>query len=728
MKVRVAACLVGFAFLFLTSGLGQTPATPQKEGRATFVEEAPVLDGDLGDIAWTQAAPLSDFHQKDPEEGAPGSEATTVYVVYTREAIFFGFFCQDREPDAIIASERRRDADLVKDDSVAILLDTFYDRRNAFLFRTNSLGAQYDALVTDEGVDINVTWDEKWAVAAARSAEGWTAEVMIPFKSLRMNQSESKVFGLEIERLIRRKNEAVYWNTFDRNFQFEDVSRAGRLTGLENVEQGLRWRIKPFGLAGFEQFPDGRDGTITHNLSDVGLELVKFRPSPSLTLDMTANTDFAQTEVDDLVTNVTRFPLFFPERREFFLEGAGTFEFGTGMGFQGSRDFKLFFSRRIGLSPDGDPIPIIGGAKFTGRTGAYTLGAINMQTRDHLGFEGNNYGVFRLKRDLFERSYLGVLFTNRQSPLERDYNRVIGVDSNFVFVDNLNVQAFLAKTFTPGVPDDDWSAFGRILWDTDLFVAGAEYLLVQRNFNPELGFVPRSDQRKTTLQLKFGPRPKSDVVRQYIFRTRMDYTQNQDGDQESMQYHMFTFETLFESGDRFFIDFHRNYERLFEPFDIRPDIIIPVGTYWHYDMLVMVDGAPHRKIAGEQFVRFSYQWGFFGGNLMELRVAPQIKLTDSYSVDLIYALDDVDLPQGAFTSHVLNTRVNYAFSNKWLTSATVQYSNLDDFVNFRFRLNYIFRPGDDLFFIYNEGRNLDDLRQGLVGRSFLVKWTYSFDF
>ena len=299
---------------------------------------------------------------------------------------------------------------------------------------------------------------------------------MIPFKSLRMTQSESKVFGLEIERLIRRKNEAVYWNTFDRNFQFEDVSRAGRLTGLENVEQGLRWRIKPFGLAGFEQFPDGRDGTITHNLSDVGLELVKFRPSPNLTLDMTANTDFAQTEVDDLVTNVTRFPLFFPERREFFLEGAGIFEFGTGMGFQG-RDFKLFFSRRIGLSPDGDPIPIIGGAKFTGRTGAYTLGAINMQTRDHLGFEGNNYGVFRLKRDLFERSYLGVLFTNRQSSLEGDYNRVIGVDSNFVFVDNLNLQAFLTKTFTPGVPDDDWSAFGRILWDSDLFVAGAEYLL-----------------------------------------------------------------------------------------------------------------------------------------------------------------------------------------------------------------------------------------------------------
>ena len=727
MKVRVAACLVGFAVLFLTSGLGQTPATPQKEGRATFVEEAPVLDGDLGDIAWTQAAPLSDFHQKDPEEGAPGSEATTVYVVYTREAIFFGILCQDREPDAIIASERRRDEDLVKDDSVAILLDTFYDRRNAFLFRTNSLGAQYDALITDEGVDINVTWDEKWAVAAARSAEGWTAEVMIPFKSLRMNQSESKVFGLEIERLIRRKNEAVYWNTFDRNFQFEDVSRAGRLTGLENVEQGLRWRIKPFGLAGFEQFPDGRDGTITHNLSDVGLELVKFRPSPNLTLDMTANTDFAQTEVDDLVTNVTRFPLFFPERREFFLEGAGIFEFGTGMGFQG-RDFKLFFSRRIGLSPDGDPIPIIGGAKFTGRTGAYTLGVINMQTRDHLGFEGNNYGVFRLKRDLFERSYLGALFTNRQSSLEGDYNRVIGVDSNFVFVDNLNLQAFLTKTFTPGVPDDDWSAFGRILWDSDLFVAGAEYLLVQRNFNPELGFVPRKDQRKTSLQLSFRPRPNSDVVRQYIFSTRMDYTQNQDGDQESMQYHMFTFETLFESGDRFFIDFHRNYERLFEPFDIRPDIIIPVGTYWSYDMLVMVDGAPHRKIAGEQFVRFSYQWGFFGGNLMELRVAPQIKLTDSFSVDLIYALDDVDLPQGAFTSHVLNTRFNYAFSNKWLTSATVQYSNLDDFVNFRFRLNYIFRPGDDLFFIYNEGRNLDDLRQGLVGRSFLVKWTYSFDF
>jgi len=704
----------------------QTESRFQKRAVAVFVEKGPEVDGVLDDPVWDQSAPLSDFHQKDPQEGAPSSEYTVVRIVYTKEAIYFGFRCDDSQPTGIIATERRRDQDLTKDDSVAVILDTFHDHRNAFLFRTNSLGTQFDALLTEEGLDINVSWDEKWEAAASRSEEGWTAELMIPFKTLRMGAKGE--WGLEVERLIRRKNEAVYWNTYERNFKFEDVSQAGLLSGLEEASQGLRWRIKPYGLGGFEQFPNSMGETVTHNLSDIGLELLKFRPTPALTLDVTVNTDFAQTEVDDLITNVTRFPLFFPEKREFFLEGAGIFEFGTGIGIREGRDFKLFFSRRIGLSPQGDLIPIIAGAKFTGRVGPYALGVINMQTDTTLGIQGSNFGIYRVKRDVLERSSVGAMFTNRQSSLDGDYNRVFGVDGNFVLADHLNLQGFVAKTETPDLPQDDWSAFGRILWNSDFILAGAEYLLVQRNFNPEIGFVSRRDQRKTTLQFAVRPRPESDLVRQLVFRTRMDFTQNQDGKQESMQYHYFTSEALFESGDRIMIDFHSNFERLFEPFPIRPNIIIPTGTYRGWDILLLWDGAPQRRIAGKEFIRFRYERGFFDGRHLELRIEPQIKLSEALSFDVSYLLDDINLPQGDFTSQVINTRANYSFSNKWLTSATVQYSSLDDFVNFRFRINYIYRPGDDIFFIYSEGRNIDELESGLVGRSIMLKWTYSFDF
>ena len=713
-------------FGFLLPLWAQTTSRVQKHSVAVFVEQGPQVDGVLDDPVWALPAPLSGFQQKDPQEGAPASEYTAVRIVYTKEAIYFGFRCDDTRPAEIIATERRRDQDLTKDDSVAVILDTFHDHRNAFLFRTNSLGTQFDGLLTEEGLDINISWDEKWEAEANRSEEGWTAELMIPFKSLRMGPQGE--WGLEVERLIRRKNEAVYWNTYNRDFKFEEVSQAGLLSGLEEATQGLRWRIKPYALGGFEQFPNPAGETVTHNLSNIGLDLLKYRPTPALTLDVTVNTDFAQTEVDDVITNVTRFPLFFPEKREFFLEGAGIFEFGTGLGFRQSRDFKLFFSRRIGLSPGGDLIPIIAGARFTGRAGPYTIGLLNMQTGTGFGIEGSNFAVLRVKRNLFERSSVGAIFTNRQSSLDGDYNRVYGVDGNFVFADNLNIQAFLAKSETPDLPQDDWSGFGRVLWNSDSLLIGAEYLLVQRNFNPEIGFVPRRDQRKTTLQFGVKPRPESDLIRQWVLRTRMDYTQNQDGKQESMQYHIFTSEMFFEAGDRLMVDFHQRFERLFEPFPIRPDITIPIGTYRGGDILVLVDGAPQRKIAGREILRFEYRWGFFEGRKIELRLEPQIKVSEALSFDVIYALDDVDLPQGAFTSHVINTRANYSFSNQWLTSYTVQYSSLDDFMNFRFRLNYIYRPGDDIFFIYNEGRNVDELESGLLGRSIMLKWTRSFDF
>jgi hypothetical protein len=537
----------------------------------------------------------------------------------------------------------------------------------------------------------------------------------------------------------------VYWTNYSRDFKFEDVSQAGELSGLENIELGLRLRVKPFVLAGFDQLPRATGGTETNNQSSIGIEVLKYRPSAGLTLDLTYNTDFAQTEVDDLITNIERFPLFFPERREFFLEGAGIFEAGT----IGSRDVMLFFSRRIGLSPNGLPIPIIGGAKLSGRAGPYSIGAINMQTESAHGIRGSNFTVGRIKRDVLGRSAIGATFTNRQSSLAGDYNRVFGVDGNFVFARHLNLSSFIARSQTPvlntsapvgldhqpGLPpnhpdpgDDSWTGYGRAYWDSDFLLIGGERLEIQRNFQTDLGWVPRRDQKRSTLQFGVRPRPaNSDLIRQFIVRTRLDLTQNQAGKQESMTYHFFTSETIFQSGDHFVVDLHRLFERLFEPFAIRPNITVPVGVYRGWNGVFFFNGAPQRRVSGQLF-RYVYESGFYNGTRQEMRIQPQIALNDRLSLNVGYALDDVKMPWGNFNSHVINSRINYAFSNRWLTSTTIQYSNLRKLVNYRFRLNYIHRPGDDLFIIYNEGRNVDDVRDGFMGRSIMVKYTYSFDF
>lgn len=725
-------------------------AGPQEEPAATAVPvmTAPVVDGALNDLAWTGAVPITEFLQRDPRQGEPASERTEVRIVYTRDAIYVGFHNYDSEAASLVATERRRDEDLTRDDSVAVLLDTFHDHRNASVFRTNVLGTEFDALVTDEGRDINTAWDERWEVATNVDEDGWTAEFMIPFKSLRMGQQEPMIWGLNFERLIRRKNEAVYWTNYSRDFKFEAVSQAGQLKGLENLQLGLRLRVKPFLLAGFDQLPRAGGGTRTNNLSNWGLEVLKYRPSAGLTLDLTYKTDFAQTEVDDLVTNIDRFPLFFPERREFFLEGAGIFEAGT----VGSRDVMLFFSRRIGLSPTGLPIPIVAGAKLSGRQGPYSIGVINMQTESLGNIRANNFTVGRIKRDVLGRSAIGATFTNRQSSVNGDHNRVYAADGNFVFARNLSISSFVARSETPGlnaggrVPlfgdhlpglqpshsfsqlPDNWSGSGRVYWDSDFLIFGGEYLLVQRNFQSDLGWVPRRDQKRSTLQFGIRPRPAaSDLIRQWVVRARMDFTQNQAGKQESMTYHFFTVEALFQSGDRFVADFHRNFERLFEPFEIRPNITIPVGSYRGWNGVVNFNGAPQRRISGPLF-RYRYERGFYRGTNHEFRVQPQIAVNDTLSLNVGYAFDDVNMPWGNFTSHVVNNRINYAFSNRWLTSATIQYSNLRKLVNYRFRLNYIYRPGDDLFIIYNEGRNVAEYADGFLGRSIMVKWTYSFDF
>ncbi len=367
---------------------GRRNRPDRKVAQAVRIEGSPQLDGDLSEEFWQRAPAVSGFLQRDPREGELATEKTEVKIIYNDTTIFFGVVCTDSEPEQIIANERARDDQLQSDDTFEIILDTFRNRQDGFLFRTNPLGTKFDSQIVDEGRRENRNWDERWNVAATRTEAGWVVEIEIPFQSLRMPDEEKQVWGIDFKRNIRRKNEEVIWSNYRRNFNFRQVSQAGDLVGLENISSEHRLRIKPYVTGGGKRVFDRDDVPVTDHLFDGGLEVLKYKLTPSLTLDLTINPDFAQADVDDQIVNLTRFSVFFPERREFFLENASVFDFGPG-GF--SRELRLFHSRTIGLSESREPIDILAGVKLTGQLKGLDLGFINAQTNDFLEITDSNF-------------------------------------------------------------------------------------------------------------------------------------------------------------------------------------------------------------------------------------------------------------------------------------------------------------------------------------------------
>ncbi len=744
----VPAC---FGQLALTDGEG---SHGHKSLNPTRTEETITLDGNLDEAVWGETPVSLGFLQRDPEEGQPSSERTEFRVLYTANTLYIGVISYESDAGAILARERRRDNSLENDDTISIVLDTFHDHRNSFLFRTNPLGTQYDALITDEGNTINENWDEQWSVGAQITQAGWVVEIGIPFKSLRVQDSaDAQTWGFDVERVIRRKNEFSYWNNYRRGFTLQNTSQSGHLTGITEIESGLRFRVKPYLLAGFSRTSDRSRSTLCQdpkeivtpssdlcNASDIGIEVIKYRVSPSLTWDFTWKTDFAQTEVDDQQVNLDRFALFFPEKREFFQEGAGTYEFGTASGESPMAIFKAFHTRQIGLS-SGQPVPIIGGTRLTGRVAGLTVGMMNVQTEPihRIGIPASNYSVIRAKRDVLERSTIGIFMLNRETGTP-DFNRIFGVDANFVFYRYLNINAVANKSSSLNNNGDDWATSGGVIWQSDFLHTGVKWLTVDRSYRNDMGFVPRKNQRRFMPTFALQPRPDSDLFRQFIFRFHSDYTNNQDNVLETRLNH-YTIETRFESGDVVALAPHTRFERLSEPFEIRPGIIIPVGDYrWWFNVLRFNTDPGRRFSAGGNFQNNT---NFFGGKLNGFIFTPSFRVTNNLSLEVDYTINHARFNAGSyrdvegnspeeditFTDHVINSRVNYNFSNRLLTSTSIQFNNSgDDFVGFNFRLNYIFRPGDDLFFIYNEGRRIDGLLDGQRDRTIQAKLTYSFDY
>jgi hypothetical protein len=716
--------------LFALAGAAATAAAapPDPEGldpankhmTAIRVDVAPVLDGRIDEEVWERAIPITDFRQREPQEGAPASERTEVRLLYDDRNLYVAFILGDREPDRIIATQLRRDDRMRTDDTMAILLDTYHDHRNGFLFRVNPLGTRYDATLTNQN-QINSEWDEVWHAAARITDEGWVAELAIPFRILRYPKG-SHTWGVDFKREIRRRNEEADWSNFSQDFQFNAIHLAGHLEGLSEMRLRERFRFKPF-ATGTRTALDMQEVPFSESGGDLGVEDFKVQITPNLTGDLTVNTDFAQVEADATRVNLTRFSLFFPEQREFFLEGANNFTFGTERNLGGGDPplVLLYHSRRVGLA-EGDPVPIGYGGKITGKLGSGSIGLLNTQTRDSEFGDGQNFSVARWRQDLLERSYVGAILTNVQDG--NRFNRVGGLDANFKLFEYLEVSGFAAAAFDSDVEGERWSGQLRARWSTDSWEASADTVVVDDEFDSDVGFILRQDIIRQSYSAGWKPRPDWGAVRQVYAFGGLTYITDRSGRIVERTPWIYTNLRL-ESGDSINVEASRGFERLDFGFEIYPGIIVPAGDYTATRGSVGFRAYEGRRVGGAVGMNFGE---FYGGTRLGLQAGAQIRFNERLSVDPSYGYNQVDLPDGSFVTHVARLRLRYSFSNRVLTDGLLQYNSVNGIGSIFARLRYIYRPGDDFFLVFRQSRAYEGEFNGARDRSLTAKATYSFNF
>ena len=699
------------------------------------------LDGRLDEAIYTSVPPVSDFVQQEPQEGEAATERTDMWVFFDHDRVYLSFRCWETKPDRLVVNEMRRDnGNVYANDHIAFILDTFHDHRNGVEFLVNPIGGRMDGQVTNERL-YNGDWNPVWDVAVGEFEGGWTVETAIPFKSLRYRPGADQIWGINVRRVNIWKNEHSFLArvpaAMGGNGIFQ-VSRAATVVGLEVPAQSTTLDIKPFVITDLTTDRTAMP-QISNNLgADVGLD-VKYGVTQNLVADLTVNTDFAQVEADEQQVNLTRFSLFFPEKREFFLENQGVFAFGgagTGpFGGDGSTPV-LFYSRRIGLH-EGAEVPIYGGGRLTGRVGRFSVGALNVQTGDvpTAGAQSTNFTVVRVKRDLFRRSSIGGIYTRRSvSTLSPGSNETYGIDGTFAFYDNLNINTYWAKTQTPTLPEDDISYRGQLDYNGDRYGLQLERLVVGDSFNPEVGFVQRDDFERSFGLFRFSPRPQSiAAIRKLIWEGRVDYFEDCIGVVET-RLAQGVFGILFENSDQFTATYTRSYEFLDEPFPIAPDVTIPVGGYSFQDVELSYSFGPQRRVAGgltvqhggffsgeKTTVAFGLGGGGFGGGRLE--VTPQLSVEPGLSFNRIV------LPEGRFTTQLVTARTTYTVTPLLFVSALLQYNSSNNSLGANVRFRWEYQPGSELFVVYNEQRDtLTPRFPELENRAFIIKINRLFRF
>ena len=725
-------------------------ATGRATVRAVRLTEPLRLDGTLDEGVYETVASVGGFIQQVPDEGAPSTERTEAWVFFDEGNVYVSARLWDSAPESQwVANEMRRDSrQLVQNDRFGATIDTFYDRRNGVVFMVNPIGGFFDFELTNEGSP-NFDWNPIWDVKTGRFDGGWTVEMEIPFKSLRFRPGTSQIWGMQLFRNIQWKNERTYLNPvpISGNFGEFRVSAFGTLTGLEVPPGNRIFEIKPYAIGSLATDINAVPLVSNQADGDFGFD-VKYGVTQNLTADFTYNTDFAQVEVDEQQVNLTRFSLFFPEKREFFLEGRGIFDFGRGAPFGGAGGGgggtrrpggggrfgggdvpTIFFSRRIGLE-QGLTVPILGGGRLTGKAGPFSIGAVNIQTANTpgAGAVGTNFTVLRVKRDILRRSSIGGIFTGRSvSTTGSGSNEVYGLDAAFSFYDNVNFNGYYARTRTFGLEDDDASYQGVFTYNGDLYAFQLDHLRVGDNFNPEVGFLRRDDFRRTFATAQYSPRPRSiRAVRQFTWGGSLDYFENGAGQVETRIVQA-RFETEFENSDRIGFNIQDNYELLVRPFPIASDVTIPVGAYGFQDFFASYSMGTQRRFSGT----FSIQrGGFFSGNITAYGYRRgRIEITPQFSFEPGISINRIDLPEGTFTATLVQNRVTYTLTPRMFFGGLLQYNNSTNSLSTNLRLRWEYQPGSELFVVYNDQR--DTTLRGtplLENRAFIVKFTRLFRF
>jgi len=736
---------VALALALASPAGAQTPMAPDGGGAgrpsagAVGVAAGPVVDGDvLGDPAWQAPPVATEFWQERPDEGRPASERTEVRVIFTEDTLYFGVICYDRDPASIIVSDARRDAPLDETDSFQLVIDTYRDQLNGFVFGTNPAGIEYDGQVTNEGRGggglnaaqrqatgsgggFNVNWDGAWVVRSRITDIGWTAEFAIPFRTLRFPSGTEQTWGLNFQRNIRRRNERAFWAPIPRQYTLYRLSLAGTLEGVRTP--ALRnLKITPYALA--NALESGEVPVDADLDGDAGFDL-KYNLTPSLTLDGTVFTDFAQVEVDDQQINLDRFNLFFPEKRPFFLENAGFFSVGN------PGEIDLFFSRRIGIGGEGEVIPILGGARVSGKAGKFNVGLLDMQTDSYEdAVPSSNFAVIRVSRDLPNRSTLGGIFVNREATGrlagDGDYNRTFGVDGTWGIGQSTVVSSFVAKTETPGVTEDDVAFNVRSTTNLPRMDLEFGYQEVGDQFNPEVGFLSRSGYRKPDARILTRFRP-SDFIGIQELRPHATYRAffGFDGFQETGYLHLdnhWVWRNSYEAHTG--INFTKEGVR--EAFEIYPEVFVPPGTYDHAEaQLVFMtnQGAP---LSLNLQARIG---GFFGGSRVMVGPTIRARIGETLTTELAYERNDVDLAGGRFVTNLARTRVSYSFSTRAYVQALIQYNDRADLWSMNLRFGWLQAANTGLFVVYTDTRGLYELYPGpeRTDRSFIIKYSRMFD-
>src|SRR5262245_53007371 len=695
--------------------------------RATRLTAPLKIDGHLDERAYEDVPSMSGFIQNDPAEGQPATQKTEVWVFFDEEAIYVVGKCWEDHLDKMIATEMRRDGAITQNDSFAWSFDTFYDHRNGVLFEVSPLGGRTDGQVTNER-SVNTNWNPVWKLAVGRFEGGWTVEAMLPFKSLRFRPGRSQIWGFQARRKNLWKNEISYLTPIPQEVLGQGHFRSSldaTLVGLEIGSGSRNIEFKPYVTSDVTS-----DRIVSPAIdNDVGAQLgvdAKYGVTQNLIADFTYNTDFAQVEADEQQVNLTRFNLFFPEKREFFLENQGTFAFG------GTSDVNtpvLFHSRAIGLN-EGRQVPILGGGRLSGRVGRFELGVLDIQTDqdDFAGAKSTNFQVARVKRDIFRKSSVGVIMTGR-SVGERvaAARQSIGFDTTLAFYNNLVFDAYWAKTPSDTGSDDD-SYRARFEYSGDGYGVLAERLDIGDTFNPEVGFVRRADVRRSAAQLRFSPRPKrSRIVRKYSWIGTLDYFENGAGRLDTRNVEG-QFGIDFQNSDTMSIAYSSTYEFLPAPLPLATNVTVPLGGYDYTSVIGSYGFGAQRTLASGTA---SVEYGtFYGGHKTTFTIArARSNFPPHLSIEPSYSVNRVDLPQGSFTTNLVGSRVTYMMTPLMFTSALVQYNSVSHSVSANVRLRWEYQPGSELFVVYNEQRDtLGTAFPLLTNRAFIVKINRLFRF